>query len=318
MRHAIENHQARAAILSCVAMTLLALSPSALAQPEAQPATEAPSATEAPAPAEASPDAVDWDALAQIGMVLTTGNSRSRSLSGAAKVTRKANKNKLGIELGGVYARTSAFLANDTDGDGDISEDELDRESTTIARAWAAKARYDRLLTEMDALYAAALASGDEPSGKTFVGGAQVGYSRFVIKRKQHELVAEAGYDFSYEDPVVGDGFAIHSARFFAGYLGKYTEETSLEAAVEALFNLNELDSSTGPVDRLEDTRINGKLAVTSTLYKSIHFRFGFEARYDRAPSALPPLAIPFEAGFVPEADTLDTKTEAALLVNFL
>jgi len=263
-------------------------------------------------------DKPEWKAGALAGLILTTGNARTTTLPMGAKASRKADKNKVQLELGGAFARSSIFVANDGDGDGDIDANEYERLSQTSARSLEGKARYDRFLSAVDALYLSAQGLSNKPAGKRFVGGGQGGYSRTAYQSKKHLLVAEAGYDYSYEDPVVGDGFSNHSLRAFAGYEGKLSEDSGLDASLEGLFNVNELDTPTGPADRFEDSRLTGKLALTTKLFEDISFRFGFEARYDNVPSALPTFSTPFEAGLVPEADKLDTKTEATLIINFL
>jgi len=110
---------------------------------------------------------------------------------------------------------------------GGIGPGEFRRITKTTAESYDFKARYDRFLTDKDALYVSGIASANEPAGKKFEGGGQLGYSRTAYKDKMHELVVESGYDFSYEKPVVGDGFTNHSLRTFFGYTGKLSEKTS-------------------------------------------------------------------------------------------
>ncbi len=261
----------------------------------------------------------EWKAGALAGLILATGNSRSTTLSAGAKASRKANKNKFQVEASGAYARSSIYLANDADADGDIGPNEYQRLIQTTARALNGKARYDRFLSDADALYVSAQGATDKPAGKQFIGGGQVGYSRTAYESARHNLVAEGGYDYSYENPVVGKGFSNHSLRAFAGYEGKLSADSGLAASLEGLFNVNKLKTPTGPADRFEDARLTSKISLTTTIYKDVNFRFGFEARYDNVPSALPSFPkTPFEAGFVPEAQKLDTKTEATIIVNFL
>jgi hypothetical protein len=261
---------------------------------------------------------IEWKAGAQAGLILTTGNSRTTTVSAGAKASRKANKNKVAVEATTAYIRSGIYLANDADMDGDIGPGEFSRLQQTTAKAWDIKTRYDRFLSDKDALYLTGVAQANEPAGKKFVGGGQAGYSRTAYKDDKNELVAETGYDFSYEKPVVGDGFANHSLRVFLGYQGKLSEKTGLDTSVEGLFNINELDTPTGPAKRFEDARINGNLSFTTELFEDIAFRLGFTAKYDNVPSPFPSFDTPFEAGYVPPADELDTKTEATLIINFL
>lgn len=259
-----------------------------------------------------------WKAGALAGLILTTGNARTTTLSAGAKASVRADKNKFQLDVGGAFARSSLFLANDADADGDIDQSEYERLTQTTARSLAGKGRYDRFLSGSNALYASLQGLTDKPAGKNFVAGGQAGYSRTAFTSKRHTLVVEAGYDYSYEDPVKGDGFSNHSLRGFAGYESKLTKDSGLDASIESLFNVNELDTPTGPADRFEDARLRGTLALTTSLFEDISFRFGFEARYDNVPSPLPSFKTPFQDGFVPEAQKLDTKTEATLIINFL
>lgn len=262
--------------------------------------------------------AVEWKASAQAGLVITTGNTRTRTVSGSARASRKAGNNKLQIELGGAYADSRVYLAEDGNANGVLDPGEVTLDQAQItSQSWAAKARYDRFLTTRNALYLSALISADRPAGKELVGGAQGGYSRLLYKSARHELVAETGYDMSYEDPVVGGGVAIHSGRVFAGYEGKLSADTGVSGAVELLSNMNSLATAAGRVAAFEDTRINATAALTTTLYGKLSFRFAVTAKYDNAPSPRP-FKLPYADGFIILADELDTRTEATLIINFL
>jgi hypothetical protein len=263
-------------------------------------------------------DHVEWKAAAQAGLLITAGNSRMTAISAGLNASRLSGRNKLQIEGGVAYGRSSVFLAVDGNGNGVVDEPEVSRPSTTTNRGWTSKARYDRFLTDHDSLYGAALAAADEPAGKEFVGGGQLGYSRLAFKSPAHAVMAEAGYDLSYENPVVGDGHAIHSLRVFAGYAGKLDGSTSLDAAVEALFNVNTYDGPAGELEAFDDTRVTSRAALTTTMFSDVSFRFAVESKFDNAPSPRPPFAVPYAPGFVPLADELDTKVEASLIVNFL
>lgn len=266
-------------------------------------------------------EAVEWKALAQAGFIMMTGNSRATTVAASASASRKANRNKFALDAGVAYARSSIFLALDQNANGTIEQNEITRPSQTTTQMWQTKGRYDRYLTDNNALYAAVGFAADEPAGKELVFNGQVGYSRQVYQDAVHLVLAEVGYDFTRETLVVGPGQSIHSLRGFAGYGGKLSPDTAVDASVEGLFNVNKLGDNPvegETIDRFEDNRITSKLALTTKMGENVSFRFGFEARFDNAPSPRPPLAIPYAPGFTPLADELDTKTEATLIVNFL
>ena len=270
------------------------------------------------AAALAAAEAVEWKLVAQGSFMLSTGNSRATTLGAALSASRKANRNKFTIEGGAAYARSRLLLAADANGNGTIEPEEVSRPSQTTTRSWLLRGRYDRFLTAANAVYGAAGLSADEPAGKELVGNGQVGYSRQLYQDSVHLIVAEGGYDYTYEDQVVGDGVSIHSLRVFAGYTARVTGDTGFEVSVEELSNLNQLDGPAGQVDAFEDNRVNGKVSLTTKLFQNLSFRVAFEAHYDHAPAARPPFSLPYAEGFTPLADELDTRTEATLIVNFL
>jgi len=266
---------------------------------------------------------VEWKVAAQGGLIMTTGNSRVTTAAMGATASRKANRNKFSLEANAAYARSRIFLGVDDDaagepGNGTIEEEEIIEETQTTTRSWLVKGRYDRYLTNADALYGAAGIGADKPAGKELVGNGQAGYSRLLVQEKAHVFVAEVGYDFTYEDQIGGSGVSIHSLRGFAGYTGKVNENSGIEISGEILSNMNKLDTPAGEVDSFEDNRFLGKAAVTTTLFRDISFRAGFEARYDNAPAPRPPFALPYAPGFVPLAEELDTRLEATLIVSLL
>jgi len=263
--------------------------------------------------------AVEWKASVQGGLVFTTGNSRNTTFSGGATASRKQGYNKLSLEAAAAYTRTGTRAFVDADDSGTISPDEIFVEKKTTGNSLSAKARYDRFLSEKDALYGSVKAATDKPAGKDSAYGLQVGYSRLLYKNDQHEIAAEVGYDFTYESFVAPvDALAIHSVRLFLGYTGKLTEGTELTGSGETLLNLNKEDGPQEEIGVFRDTRFLGKLGITTKLSDKISFRLAFTAKFDAAPAPLAPFSKPFVDGFVPIADELDTQTDLQLIVTLL
>lgn len=259
----------------------------------------------------------EWNATAEAGLVFTTGNSRTTTVTAGAKATRKQKQNKFSLDAAGTLARASNLVANDIGGDKILSSNEVRREDKTSAQSYQVKLRYDRFLSEFNSLFVAALGGADIIAGKDFAGGGQIGYARLLYKTERHEVTAELGYDFSYEDYVdpAADALAIHSARGFVGYKGKLSEVTSVDGSLEVLANVNKQSDTVGP---FEDLRANASASLSTKLTKSVSFSFGVIGKFDNAPA---PLSI---AGYTlnpldpPSALKLDTTTKASLIVNFL
>ena len=257
---------------------------------------------------------VEWTAQAEAGVVFTTGNSETTTVSAGFKTSRKTGFNKFSLEGSMTYAKSGVRVIEDMNGNGMIdNESEITTQDTVTAETYASKARYDRFLTAHNSLFVAVLASRDKPAGKESVFGAQVGYSRQIYKTEKAEAVAEIGYDFSREDLTAGDSLSIHSARAFLGYKAEMTEGTTLDASVEALTNLNEENLPTMKDGRIgRDTRINSKIGVASKVTKNLSVQTSIELKYDHRPGPLPIKGLAM--GFVPEASNFDTIMKASLI----
>lgn len=259
---------------------------------------------------------VEWNAAAEVGVVFTTGNSETTTITGGVRAARKTGKNKLALEGSLTYARSGLRVLSDQNDNGMIdSLDEITTQTSVTAETVASKVRYDRFLTTSNSLFVAGLAARDLPAGKELVFGGQFGYSRQVYKTDTDEAVAEIGVDYSREDLITGPSLSIFSARAFVGYKGEMTAGTTLESSVEALTNLNRETLTTRdgePATIGEDTRVNAKLAVNAKVGKNLAFQTSIEAKYDHRPA---PLAVKNLApGFVPEASSLDTIMKASLI----
>lgn len=262
---------------------------------------------------------VDWTAKAEAGLVSSTGNSRTTTVTGSADIVRKDKDNKVELTVNGTYARATTRTATDANGDGAIGPGEIGSATAVSAENALTKLRYDRYLTPLDALYAAALAGLDKPAGKDFQGGFQVGYSRGLYKTETHEVLGEVGYDLSYVSLAAGSSSTIHSARAFVGYKGKVKEETAVEASLEALFNGNTVTYGMREATAFKASRLNAMIGVTTALSSKISLSASLTAKYEQFPAPLPKIGtLPFAAGFEPAADKLDTLTKLSLIVKFL
>ncbi|CAN5844204.1 hypothetical protein BH11MYX2_BH11MYX2_22260 [soil metagenome] len=258
----------------------------------------------------------EYNANVEAGVVFTTGNSETTTVTGGAKVYRKRGDNKLGLEASVIYAKSGTRVATDDNGNGVIdADDTISTKDTVTAEQFAGKVRYDRFLTDFNSLFIAALASRDLPAGKKQVLGGQAGYSRRLYKTDKAEAVGEIGYDYSHEELVGGNGVSIHSVRAFAGYKAEMSEGVTWDSSIEALTNLNhESLTTTEHRDATfgEDTRVNFKAAIAAKIGKNLAFQTSLEAHFDNRPA---PLKIDMLApDFVPSATRFDTIMKASLI----
>ena len=94
---------------------------------------------------------VTWTAKGEAGLVTTTGNSRTTTITGSANATRKDKDNKVDLLIDGAFARATTRTAADTNGNGVIDPGELSTSTATAAENAKARLRYDRYLTAADA-----------------------------------------------------------------------------------------------------------------------------------------------------------------------
>jgi hypothetical protein len=309
--------------------------PAGEASAPAAPATPKCECPPCPPPCPAPPPeppvpAVEWKAQIKGGMLYTTGNSQSKNFSFGVNGFRKEGNNKLSLEGSLAYGKSAMPIAKDV-GNNTI---ELDHQDVVSTNSMSAKARYDRFLTKHNTTYASGQAAADKVAGKSFYGGGQIGYSRLLIEDQWNLLVAELGYDFSYERYVQQAGqatepVAIHSARVLVGETLSLSKETGVTASVEVLTNLNKetnaisVSDGTVGVKSFKDTRVNLKVGISTNLWKSLSFGFSFALKYDQNPAPRPiPKGAPAGATFAAGdpniyADKVDTLTEATLIYSF-
>lgn len=273
---------------------------------------------------------VEWKAQAKGGAMIASGNAEAKSVSMGVTASRRQGNNKLSLDGGLAYGRTSVIGPVVGDATMPTVATGVQRIERTATNNWFAKGRYDRFFTLNNSGYVSAQGAGDKIAGKQFFGGGQIGYSRQVVKDTMNLVVAEIGYDFSYEWYVEPPGktidpVSVHSARVFLGETLKLSETTGLTGSAEAFFNVNKegkaLNAQNGTVgvDPFKDTRIVVRAGLTTTLWKSLSVGLGFTLRYDQNPAPLPPPpGFTYAAGFQPFAQTVDTLTEATLIYTFL
>jgi len=263
---------------------------------------------------------------------MTTGNSQNTNATASFTASRKQAGNRVSLDGALIYGQNKVIVPVVDTATNTITA--LDSRTVETANSWIVKGRYDRFLTTNNTVFGAAQAAADKIAGKSLVGGGQVGYMRQLYTSDMHLVVAEIGYDFSYESYVQQPGktidpVSIHSVRAFVGETLKLSAATGITAGLEALSNLNKetnaIDAKTGMlgVDPLADTRLTGKLGLTTTLWKSLSAGFGFTLRYDQNPAPRPipsgsPSGASYAPNFQPFADKVDTLTEATLIYTFL
>jgi large conductance mechanosensitive channel len=277
------------------------------------------------APAEVK---VEKKLQAKGGVVHMGGNSEALTGTLGATGSYLIGWNRLSAEANAAYVRSRVVTAVERNMVAGIQSDELIEADQATSKLFQAKARYDRFFTTNNAAYASAQVLTDTPAGKQLVAGGQVGYSRQLYKTDRNRAVAELGYDYSYERAAAPDalGVNVNSGRLFLSEDMKLSDSSGWFVSAELLTNLNSerepvmgFEAVHGKVEAFDDTRLNARTGITTTLWGNLSFAFSFGLRYDHAPAPRKaPSGFSFAPGFIPLADTIDTTTEATLVVTFL
>lgn len=271
---------------------------------------------------------VEWKAAASAGLSYAAGNANMLTLTGGGNFSRTDGKNKIALHLEGIYGLTWLRQLGDLNGNGVVdADDEVVQVRQTTAGFLLGTFRYDRFFTPRNTLYITTLAGLDWPASKQALAGLQAGYGRVIVKTRSHELLGEAGIDYGYTnyrapDPIPA-AFAEHvhlgAARLFVGYNVTIRDNTTLASSLEALINLNPTTIGDRAVGPAEATRLNGKVALTTQLWKKLNLRAAFGIRYDHTPGLNTQLK--FAQGYTGPLrynQPLDMLTELSLVVTFL
>jgi putative salt-induced outer membrane protein YdiY len=289
----------------------------------AQATTEAPKYTYTEAPKAEAKD-TGWKIAASGGLLWLAGNASSTSVNAGLAVTRDAVHQKYSLVAAYAFAKSSVYTvpAGTTPSSPRITSlDQLSSTTTLSARLWNVTPRFDQWLIHKDApfdtsVYVLANIASDFAAGKKLSGGGQVGVSTALIKSGGHKLIGEVGFDFTYLQPYVGDGYSIASLRAALGYEWEITKTTKLTAGVGYLINVN--DESGAPnspdvdavgVPAFQDSRVNGIVGLTTQVWDRLSLNLSWTGQYDSKPNLaqLPPGLPPNSKAYLKPFDSTTT-----------
>ena len=236
-----------------------------------------------------------WKAEAKAGLLWLAGNSDSTSLSAGLKVTRDAVWQRYSLTANYAFSKARSYTVGPNTPSVITSLDELGTTSTLSARLWNVTPRFDQWLIHRGApgdtsAYVSGNIASDYAAGKKLFGGAQLGLSTLIFKTGGHSLTGEVGYDFTYLQPYVGDGYSIHSLRAALAYNWEISKATKLTAGGEYLVNVNQESGAPDPVNityvsAFEDHRVNALVSLTTQIYDRLALSVSWTGRYDAKPN---------------------------------
>ncbi|MCU0694061.1 MAG: DUF481 domain-containing protein [Polyangiaceae bacterium] len=206
------------------------------------------------------------------GGLVSTGNSRAMSLTGAGKFRLRRQANQLTAATAANYASAPAAT---------------DEPMETTLENLQARARYDRFITKVLAAFLATSALRDRFQGLNLRLSVDPGVALYVLDLKAHQLWTEAGYDLQYdvrrdadiekarlEGTQVDKTLTRHNARLFLGYDNSLNQEVTFTTGLEYIQGLSETTNWRLAWDAGLTSNIADRFAVATT----------FSLRYDHNP----------------------------------
>ena len=267
-----------------------------------------------------------WKAEAKAGLLWLAGNSDSTSLSAGLKVTRDDVWQRYSLTANYAYAKSRVYSVPAGVTTPITSLDQLDSVDSLSTRLWNVTPRFDQWLIHRNepgdtSLYVLGNIASDFAAGKKLFGGGQLGLSTLIVKAGAHSITGEIGYDFTYLQPYVGDGYSIHSLRAALAYNWQISKTTKFTAGAEYLININketgapDPDDSTG-VPAFQDHRVNALVSLTTQVYERLSLNVSWTGRYDAKPQ-LAQLPAGAPAGSKAFLRTFDSITQVQFVYTF-
>jgi putative salt-induced outer membrane protein len=212
------------------------------------------------------------EAKISAGGLFTAGNTQSRAITSGATFRLRRGDNQLSIVGAGNYA--SARPQGET------------ATKRTVQNVQG-KARYDRFLTPVVALFGSASARNDRFQGLDLRLNLDPGVALYVVDEKTRQLWTEMGYDYQHDirnpaalqtarltDPTLAATEDRHSCRAFVGYNDTLNSNVSMTTGLELL----------QAVVRTENRRINWDIALNAAVAGKLSVATTFTLRYDHHP----------------------------------
>jgi putative salt-induced outer membrane protein YdiY len=257
-----------------------------------------------------------WSSAAEFAYVATSGNADTMTLGFTDKSVRSWTRSSFQIDASAVRAESTTTdpIALDLDGDGDVDQVDLQKDTQTTAERYLLQGRYDRKITDRFFWFAGAGWDRNQPAGieNRYAGFGGVGH----IWRDDDRIKFRTDYAVTYTDqedvvpdPSVEDTFL--GARLGWSYLHNFAKSTAFEDVLVLDENL----------DETSDFRVDFYNAVAVTMTETLALKVGLRLLYDNEPAID---LIPVDstnpgapATFPLEKDDLDTIFTASLVVKF-
>ena len=203
--------------------------------------------------------ALPWDAEAELGILLTSGNTESESFNGRVAGFYTIEQWKYSGDIEALTVATS---------DADVPGSDV----ITSTERYAANAQIDRLLEDAHSLFIRGNYDDDRFSGFEYETGLVVGYGRQLINTDTNQLRLEIGPGYRVSEPEVGptEDEAILATKVL--FKHQFNPLASFEQSLEA--NIGE-----------ERNISQSTTALRAQFIERLAMKFAYNVRYNSDPA---------------------------------
>lgn len=202
----------------------------------------------------ATPNQSAWKNESQVGVVLTSGNTRTTSVNAAQTSSYQFEKNIVKGAVNYLYQKN-----------GDV----------VSGKSWTLGLRYERELSERFSIFLAETVEGNIFTGILQRYNTDLGSKYFIQKEEALTWFVEGGYRYSHENLVLVSR-NVHYLRLYSEIEKKFNESVSGKYWVEFLPNLS-VNS---------DWLLNSEISLSAALSSIFSVKSAYLVRYDNVVNA--------------------------------
>ncbi|MBC7386205.1 MAG: DUF481 domain-containing protein [Cryobacterium sp.] len=195
-----------------------------------------------------------WKNESQAGIVTTSGNSDTSTVSAAQTTSYRVGLNFWQFSARHMYQKNSDVVS---------------------AKSWSIGLRYERELSELFSLFAAETVEGDRFKDLKQSYSTDIGAKYRIAKTETLDWSTEAGYRFTREN-ISQLSRTLHYARLFTSLEKKWNASFSTRYYIEVFPNFT----------NSKDWKANTELSLSAVLSSIFSVKSAYLIRYDNEPNA--------------------------------
>ncbi|MBS1964099.1 MAG: DUF481 domain-containing protein [Bdellovibrionales bacterium] len=190
-----------------------------------------------------------WKTESQAGVVMTSGNTETSTLSFGDETTYRFESNLLKLKAAYLYQKSS---------------------NTITGKSWSLGLRYERVLTEKLNAFVGETVEGDRFAGVNQRYSTDLGAKYQLIKEDELNWFVEGGYRYTKENLTLVER-KLHYARAYTEIEKKFSPTVSAKYWLEYLPNFTDSD----------DWQLNTELSLSAALNSIFSLKSAYLLKYD-------------------------------------